>query len=73
MLNDEQILLKTAQLLENFDISNKKPDKLLREVNEDELEVMQGVLDDLNGENLAFNKLFAGEMRKRPRWTWRWG
>ena len=64
MLNDEQILLKTTQLLENLGVSQQKPDKLLREINEDELEVMQGVLDDLNGENLAFNKLFDGEMRK---------
>jgi len=64
MLNDEQILLKTANLLENFDISNKKPEKLLREITEDELEVIQDVLDDLKGENLAFNDLFAGKMRK---------
>ena len=39
MLNDEQILLKTVQLLENFDISDKKPEKLLREIDEDEWEV----------------------------------
>ena len=32
MLNDEEILLKTAQLLENFDISEQKPEKLLREI-----------------------------------------
>ena len=37
MLNDEQILLKTAKLLENFDISAKKPEKLLREIDETEL------------------------------------
>jgi len=64
MLNDEQILLKTAQLLENFDISEQKPEKLLREITEDELEVITDVLDDLKGENLAFNDLFDGKMRK---------
>ena len=64
MLNDEQILLKTANLLENFDISGKKPEKLLREITEGELEAIQDVLDDLKGENLAFNDLFAGKMRK---------
>jgi hypothetical protein len=64
MLNDEQILLKAAKLLENVDISNKKPEKLLREITEDELEVIQDVLDDLKGENLAFNDLFDGNMRK---------
>ena len=64
MLNDEQILLKTAQLLENFDISEQKPDKLLRELDEIELEALDGVLDDMKGEDLAFNGLFNGEMRK---------
>ena len=64
MLNDEQILLKIANLLENFDITGKKPEKLLREITEDELEVIQGALDDLKGENLAFNDLFDGKMRK---------
>jgi len=64
MLNDEQILLKTAQLLENFDISDKKPDKLLRELDDIELEALDDVLDDMKGEDLAFNGLFNGEMRK---------
>ena len=64
MLNDEQILLKTAQLLENFDISEQKPDKLLRELDEIELEALDDILDDIKGEDLAFNGLFNGEMRK---------
>jgi len=64
MLNDEQILLKTAQLLENFDISEQKPDKLLRELDEIELEALDDILDDMKGEDLAFNGLFNGEMRK---------
>ena len=63
-MNDEQILLKTAQLLENFDISDKKPDKLLRELDEIELEALDNILDDMKGEDIAFNKLFDGEMRK---------
>ena len=64
MMNDEQILLKTAKLLENFDISEQKPDKLLRELDEIELEALDNILDDIKGEDLAFNKLFDGEMRK---------
>ena len=64
MLNDEQILLKTAKLLENFDISEQKPDKLLRELDEIELEALDNILDDMKGEDLAFNGLFNGEMRK---------
>ena len=63
MLNDEQILLKTAQLLENFDISDKKPEKLLRELDETEYEIVTDVLDDLAPDDLAFNRLFAGKMR----------
>ena len=63
MLNDEQILLKTAKLLENFDISAKKPEKLLRELDESEYEIVTDVLDDLAPDDLAFNELFAGKMR----------
>ena len=63
MLNDEQILLKTAKLLENFDISDKKPEKLLRELDETEYEIVTDVLDDLSPDDLAFNELFAGKMR----------
>jgi hypothetical protein len=63
MLNDEQILLKTAQLLENIDISEQKPEKLLRELDESEYEIVKDVLDDLSPDELAFNKLFAGKMR----------
>ena len=64
MLNDEQILLKTAKLLENLNISEQKPEKLLRELDDVELEALDDVLDDMKGEDLAFNKLFGGEMRK---------
>ena len=64
MLNDEQILLNTAKLLENLNISEQKPEKLLRELDETELEALEDVLDDMKGDDLAFNKLFGGEMRK---------
>ena len=64
MLNDEQILLKATQLLENLGISEQKHDKLLRELDEIELEALDGILDDMKGEDLAFNGLFNGEMRK---------
>ena len=64
MLNDEEILLKTTNLLENFDIATKKPDKLLRELDDTELGILDDILDDMKGEDLAFNALFDGEMRK---------
>ena len=64
MLNDEQILLRTAQLLENFDISEQKSEKLLREITDQEYDAISDVIDDLKGEDLAFNDLFGGKMRK---------
>jgi hypothetical protein len=70
MLNDEQILLKTAKLLENLDISAPKvadlyefKEKVLREVTEDEMRVLEDVLDDLDPANLPLNDLFGGKMR----------
>ena len=63
MLNDEQILLKTANLLENFNIFEQKTEKVLREVTEDEMRVLEDVLDDLNPANLPLNDLFSGKMR----------
>ena len=39
-------------------------EKLLRELDETELEVIEDVLDDMKGDDLAFNKLFDGQMRK---------
>tara|TARA_R100001594_G_scaffold51807_1_gene85259 strand:+ start:1146 stop:3605 length:2460 start_codon:yes stop_codon:yes gene_type:complete len=64
MLNDEELLLKTAELLENFDIFDKKPEKLLREITDQEYDVIVDVIEDLKGEDLAFNDLFGGKMRK---------
>ena len=64
MLNDEQILLKTEQLLESLGVPQQKPDKLLRELDEIELEALDGILDDMKGEDVAFNKLFDGKFRK---------
>jgi len=84
MLNDEQILLKTANLLDTLqekcwdgykqvgmkDKSGKKvpncvpvDEKVLREVTEDEMRVLEDVLDDLNPANLPLNDLFSGKMR----------
>ena len=63
MLNDEEILLKTVKLLENFDISEQKSEKLLRELDEDEYEIVKDVLADLGSDDLAFNQLFAGKTR----------
>ena len=63
MLNDEQILLKTAQLLENLGISEQKPEKVLREVTEDEMRVLEDILDDLDAADLPLNDLFSGKMR----------
>jgi len=63
MLNDEQILLKTANLLENMNISDKNTGKLLREISEDELTHIQRAIDEMDGEDLAFNEAFDGKMR----------
>ena len=63
MLNDEEILLKTAKLLENLDISEQKTKKTLREITDDELRVLEDVLDDLDPANLPLNDLFSGKMR----------
>ena len=70
MINDEEILLKTAKLLENFDISTPKivdlyefNEKVLKEVTEDEMRAIEDVLDDLDPANLPLNDLFSGKMR----------
>ncbi len=38
-------------------------EKILREVTDDELSILQDILDDLDGQDLAFDKLFDGKMR----------
>lgn len=43
--------------------SKKTSEKLLREITEDELEHIQKALDEMNNEDLAFNKIFDGKMR----------
>ena len=98
MLNDEEILLKTANLLDTLQekcwkgykkaglkkkgnrmVPNcvkkgkrkrlKKEDlyssseKVLREVTEDEMRVLEDVLDGLDAANLPLNDLFSGKMR----------
>ena len=63
MLNDEEILLKTTKLLENFNISEQKREKLLRELDEDEYQIVIDTLADLEPDDLAFNQLFAGKNR----------
>jgi hypothetical protein len=101
MINDEQILLKTATLLstleekcwkgyrkaglkkkggrmvpncvkktrrkkrkkrKNEDLYSSS-EKVLREVTEDEMRVLEDVLDDLDPANLPLNDLFSGKMR----------
>jgi hypothetical protein len=57
MLTDEQILSLTESLLESL---NKK---VLREVTEDEMRVLEDVLDDLDPANLPLNDLFSNKMR----------
>ena len=84
MLNDEQILLKTVNLLDTLqekcwdgykqvgmkkksskNVPNCVPvsEKVLREVTEDEMRVLEDVLDDLDPANLPLNDLFSGKMR----------
>ena len=38
-------------------------EKILREIDEDELSILRDILDDLDGKDLAFDKLFDGKMR----------
>ena len=84
MLNDDQILAKTANLLDTLQekcwdgykqaglkkkgarmVPNCVPvkEKVLREVTEDEMRVLEDVLDDLNPANLPLNDLFSNKMR----------
>jgi len=84
MLNDDQILAKTANLLNTLQekcwdgyrqaglkkkgdrmVPNCVPvnEKVLREVTEDEMRVLEDVLDDLNPANLPLNDLFSNKMR----------
>ena len=46
----------------NF-LAENKSEKLLREVTEDELGHIQRALDEMDNEDLAFNKIFDGKMR----------
>ena len=41
----------------------EETEKVLREVTEDEMRVLEDVLDDLNPANLPLNDLFSGKMR----------
>ena len=98
MLTDEQILAKTADILENLEEKfskserakrkkkcdnpkgftmkqfcknqrsrskkgERKNESILREIEEDELRVLEDVLDDLDPANLPLNDLFGGKMR----------
>ncbi len=84
MLNDEQILLKTAKFLDTLqekcwdgykqvgmkkkgdrNVPNCVPvnEKVLKEVTEDEMRVLEDVLSDLDPANLPLNDLFSGKMR----------
>ena len=67
MLTDEQILAKTSAILENLDlkwpINEEINEKVLREVTEDEMRVLEDVLDDLDPNNLPLNSLFNDKMR----------
>ena len=55
---------KSREWYKKQDIYLESDEKLLREITEDELEVIQDILSDLKGEDLAFNELFDGKMRK---------
>ena len=46
----------------NF-LTENKSEKILREVTEDELGHIQQALDEMDNEDLAFNKIFNGKMR----------
>tara|TARA_R100000805_G_C3624933_1_gene132793 strand:- start:972 stop:3386 length:2415 start_codon:yes stop_codon:yes gene_type:complete len=44
-------------------LAESKPERLLREITEDELLHIQQALDEMSNEDLAFNKIFDGKMR----------
>jgi len=70
MLNDEQILLRTAQLLESLEDRvpraadlYESTEKVLREVTEDEMEILNDVLSDLDGDALSLSNAFEDKKR----------
>lgn len=84
MLNDEQILAKTTELLANLQekcwdgykqaglkkkgdrmVPNCVPvnEKVLREVTEDEMRVVEDILDDLDGDALSLSNVFGDKKR----------
>jgi len=70
MLNDEQILLRATQLLESLgggapravDLYESN-EKVLREVTEDEMRVVEDILDDLDGDALSLSNVFGDKKR----------
>jgi hypothetical protein len=64
MYSDEQILEKASLLLEQLE--QNKPlvgESVLREITEPEYVAIQDVLEDMQGEDIAFNQLFDGKTR----------
>ena len=54
---------KSVLLAKVGQISNEFNEKVLKEVTEDEMRVLEDVLDDLDPANLPLNDLFSGKMR----------
>jgi len=64
MYSDEQILEKASLLLEQLEQNlSIEAEKVLREITEPEYVAIQDVLDDMQGEDIAFNQLFDGKTR----------
>jgi len=65
MYSDEQILEKTNLLLEELDQNlTISSEKVLREISDAEYGAIEDILEDMKGEDIAFNDLFQGETRK---------
>ena len=54
---------ESKELYKKQIIKLEKKDRLLKEISEDEMEHIRAAIDDMPGEDMAFDKLFDGKMR----------
>jgi hypothetical protein len=64
MYSDEEILEKASLLLEQLEQTlSMEDEKVLREITDAEYEAIEGVLEDIQGKDIAFNQLFDEKTR----------
>ena len=54
---------ESKELYKKQIIKLEKKDRLLKEISEDEMEHIRTAIDEMSGEDLAFDKIFDGKMR----------